>query len=87
MDTYSQCCIALDPARFLPPEEMKRRVAAYVAAIKRRPVQPGQTELLVPGERAHRSYQAALRDGIVLEDDVQTDLRALAARLTVGSPL
>lgn len=86
MDTYSQCCIAIDPARSLPLDEMKRRVAAYVAAIKLRPVAPGHAELLVPGERAHRAYEAARTGGIIPEDDVREELRSLAAQMGVEPP-
>jgi LDH2 family malate/lactate/ureidoglycolate dehydrogenase len=86
MDTYSQCCIAIDPARFLPLDEVKRRVAAYVAAIKLRPVAPGHNELLAPGERAHRAYEAARLHGIVPEDDVRDSLIGIASRLGVASP-
>ena len=86
MDTYSQCCIAIDPARFLPLDEVKQRVAAYVAAIKLRPVAPGQAELLAPGERAYRSFEACRADGVPLEDDVRADLQACAAQLGVATP-
>jgi LDH2 family malate/lactate/ureidoglycolate dehydrogenase len=86
MDTYSQTCLAIDPARFLAPDEMKRRVSAYVAAIKLRPVAPGYTELLAPGERAYRCYEAALANGIVPEDDVAEELQELASRFGVASP-
>jgi LDH2 family malate/lactate/ureidoglycolate dehydrogenase len=86
MDTHSQCCIAIDPARFLPLDDVKQRVAAYVAAIKLRPVAPGQSELLVPGERAHRSFEACRAEGVPIEDDVRADLQACAAQLGVATP-
>jgi LDH2 family malate/lactate/ureidoglycolate dehydrogenase len=87
MDTYSQCCIAIDVERFLPLDEVKQRVAAYVAAIKLRPLAPGATELLAPGERAHRSYEACVTLGVPIEGDVRADLQACATQLVVASPL
>jgi len=85
MDTYSQCCIAIDVERFLPLAEVKQRVAAYVAAIKQRSVAPGTTELLAPGERAYRSYQACMAVGVPIESDVRAELRACAAAAGVTS--
>jgi LDH2 family malate/lactate/ureidoglycolate dehydrogenase len=85
MDTYSQCCIAIDVKRFLPLEELKRRVAAYVAAIKLRPLAPGQTELLAPGERAYRSYLSSRDEGVAIDDEERDDLRACASKLGVSS--
>jgi LDH2 family malate/lactate/ureidoglycolate dehydrogenase len=87
MDTYSQCCIAIDVARFLPLDEVKQRVGAYVAAIKLRPVSPGTVELLAPGERAHRSYEACRADGVPIEADVRAELRDCARKLGVPWPL
>jgi L-2-hydroxycarboxylate dehydrogenase (NAD+) len=87
MESYSQCCIAIDVARFLPLNEVKQRVGAYVAAIKLRPVLPGTTELLAPGERAHRSYEACRTEGVPFERDVRAELKACAERLGVSSPL
>jgi LDH2 family malate/lactate/ureidoglycolate dehydrogenase len=86
MDAHSQCCIAIDPPRFLPLDDVKQRVAAYVAAIKLRPLAPGQTELLAPGERAYRSFEACRVDGVPIEDDVRADLEACAAQLGVAPP-
>lgn len=86
MDTYSQCCIAIDVQRFLPLDEVKQRVAAYVAAIKQRPVSPGTAELLAPGERAYRSFEACRERGVPIEDDVWAELQACATRLGVATP-
>jgi LDH2 family malate/lactate/ureidoglycolate dehydrogenase len=83
MDTYSQCCLAIDVERFMPLDDLKRRVAAYVAAIKLRPLAPGYTELLAPGERAYRAYALSRDEGIAIEDDVRAELRDCAAKLGV----
>ena len=87
MDSYSQCCIAIDVERFMPLAELKHRVAAYVAAIKLRPLAPGTTELLAPGERAYRSYVTCRDEGIPVEDNVRVDLQACAAQAGVSSLL
>jgi LDH2 family malate/lactate/ureidoglycolate dehydrogenase len=87
MESYSQCCLAIDVERFLPLDELKRRVAAYVAAIKLRPLAPGQAELLAPGERAYRSYIACRDEGVPIENDVRADLQACASQVGISSLL
>jgi LDH2 family malate/lactate/ureidoglycolate dehydrogenase len=85
-NSESQCCIAIDIAKFMPPEEFRQRMAAFIADLKSNPLAPGSTEILVPGERAHRTYLLSLENGVPLEADVAADLRAWAQRLNVDYP-
>jgi LDH2 family malate/lactate/ureidoglycolate dehydrogenase len=82
----SQCCIAIDIARFMPLEEFRQRMVAFIADLKGNPLAPGQSEILLPGERAHRIDLLCLENGVPLEADVATDLRAWAQRLKVDCP-
>ena len=87
MDTHSQCCIAIDIERFMPVAELRHRTAAYVREIKAAPRATGQDEVLLPGERAHRSYEDCLEHGVLLEDDVRAELTSTAQRFGVATGL
>ena len=82
-----QCCLAIDLARFMPREAFRQRMAAFVADLKGNPLAPGQTEILVPGERAYRSDLRCRENGVPLEPDVQADLRTWAQHLHVVPPV
>jgi L-2-hydroxycarboxylate dehydrogenase (NAD+) len=58
---YGQFCWALDPARFLPPDEFAGRMEGLVARLKGGRRRPGVAEIFVPGERGQRR-RAALRE-------------------------
>ena len=79
----SQCCIAIDIERFMPLPEFRERMVAFVRDLKGNPLASGYTEILIPGERAHRALAHSLREGVVLEPDVAADLRAWGEQLHV----
>jgi LDH2 family malate/lactate/ureidoglycolate dehydrogenase len=81
MTDHSQCCIAIDIAHFMPVEVMQARVAAYARDLER-----FGDDVQLPGERAHRSVQDCLANGIAPEDDVAAELRSAARRLGVEAP-
>lgn len=78
--------IAIDIARFVEPQSFKQRVAAMVAVLKATPRMPGVQEVLMPGERAWRTHQQQLLDGIAVPQPVAADLVALARRLKTEAP-
>jgi LDH2 family malate/lactate/ureidoglycolate dehydrogenase len=82
----SQCCIVIDIERFMPLTEFRKRMASFVADLKGNPLTSGYTEILLPGERAHRTEVQSSRNGVILDADVAADFRAWAARLNVGIP-
>lgn len=81
-----QCCIAIDIARFMPLEEFRQRMAAFVADLKSNPLAPGKAEILLPGERAYRTRMMCLESGVSLEADVSTELREWSKKLAVHCP-
>jgi LDH2 family malate/lactate/ureidoglycolate dehydrogenase len=85
MDAHSQCCIAVDAGHFMTPEDLRDRVAAYGRDVKRFPA-AADGEILLPGERAHRTLVECRENGVPLEPEVAADLRACAARLGVTAP-
>lgn len=78
--------IAIDIARFIEPAAFKQRVDEVVAMLKATPRIPGVDDILMPGERAWRTQQTQLRDGVVIPAGVADDLSALARRLAINSP-
>jgi L-2-hydroxycarboxylate dehydrogenase (NAD+) len=82
----SQCCVVIDIERFMPLAEFRERMAVFVADLKGNPLADGYTEILLPGERAHRTQMQSLQNGVILEKDVETDFRAWAQRLNVAFP-
>lgn len=82
----SQCCIAIDIARFMPLEVFRQRMAAFIADLKSNPLAPGQTEILVPGEKAHRTYLQSVANGVPVEPDIAAGLRDWAQKMKVNCP-
>jgi ureidoglycolate dehydrogenase (NAD+) len=82
----TQCCIVIDIARFMPLAEFLERVVEFISDLKSNPLGPGETEILLPGERAHRSQLYCLENGVALEKDIAVALRAWAERLNVAFP-
>ena len=71
----------------MPLEVLRQRMAAYTNRIKRAPRGRGEEEILLPGERAYRSYEACLLGGIPVEDDARADLSAAAQQFGVSLTL
>jgi LDH2 family malate/lactate/ureidoglycolate dehydrogenase len=82
----SHTFIALDIEWFMPVEEFKSRMDAFIAEIKTSKTRPGVDEILVPGEIDHRREIAYRRDGAKLDADVFDELRELAGTLGITFP-
>ena len=79
--------IAIDIAWFMPVEEFKGRMDAFVAEIKSSKLRPGFDEILVPGEIDYRREQEFRRDGAQLDAVVFDELKELAAKLNINFTL
>jgi len=77
--------LAIDVARFGDPAAFRAEVRRLVAALKALPHDPG-VEILVPGERGHRTLEQRARDGIPLPRAVYEALARAAERLGVAMP-
>jgi len=73
----------LDIDAFMDVDQFKSRIDATIDQIKACRKRPGVEEILVPGERSHRTTQLNLRDGITIDDATLAELRALASELSV----
>ena len=71
--------VVFKPDLLVPLDEFKREVSALVDRIKNIPRQPGIEEIRIPGERAFRSRERLLRDGIEIDRLVYDALAALRA--------
>lgn len=82
----SQCCIAIDIPNFMPLEEFRQRMVTFITDLKGNPPAAGHTEILLPGEKAHRTYLMCIRNGVELETDVIAELQTWAQRFKVDFP-
>jgi LDH2 family malate/lactate/ureidoglycolate dehydrogenase len=73
----------LDIAAFLDVEEFKGRLDKTIDEIKACRKRPGGTEILVPGERSHRTMMQNLARGISVEPVTLQELKALCQELRV----
>jgi len=78
--------LAVDVSAFLDPGEFAAAVDDTVDAIKALPAATGVAEVLVPGERGHRSELERLASGIPLGPKVWRELTATASSLGVAAP-
>ena len=86
MTSHSQTCIAIDVGRFMAAGEFEARIAAFVADVKNHEPAPGE-EILLPGERAHRSLQECLEKGVPLRPEIEETLRRSARRMSLAYDL
>jgi len=70
--------VVLKPDLLIDPDDFKEQLSALIDRIKATPRQPGVSEIRMPGERAFRSREQALRDGgIEIDRVVYEELKAL----------
>jgi LDH2 family malate/lactate/ureidoglycolate dehydrogenase len=69
--------VVLKPDMLIDPEDLKQQLSVLIDRIKATPRQPGIDEIRIPGERAFRSREQALRDGIEIDRVVYEELEAL----------
>jgi LDH2 family malate/lactate/ureidoglycolate dehydrogenase len=69
--------VVIKPELLIDPDEFKVQISALIDRIKATPRQPGVSEIRIPGERALRSRDQALRDGIEIDRVVYEALKSL----------
>ncbi|MEE9261995.1 MAG: Ldh family oxidoreductase, partial [Dehalococcoidia bacterium] len=78
--------ISIDIQWFMPLEEFKALMDAFIAEIKSSKLLPGFTEVLVPGEIDYRREQEYRRNGARIDPVIFNELRELAATLKIDFP-
>jgi LDH2 family malate/lactate/ureidoglycolate dehydrogenase len=67
----------LKPELLIDSSDFKQQISALIDRIKATPRQPGVSEIGIPGERAFRSREKALRDAIEIDRVVYEALKSL----------
>lgn len=83
--SHNGIIIVFDVAQFRALGDFKADIDQLAAAIKGLPRRPGVDELLLPGERGRRAYQASAKTGAAISPGTWADLAKLSAK--VGVPL
>ncbi len=73
-----QLAIALDIAKFQPPESFGARMEELIAELKATPKAAGSDEIFYPGELEAHADASNRRDGIALPDNTREDLDRVA---------
>ena len=71
--------MVFQPDLLIGLDDFKQQVSELIDRIKATPPQPGVSEIRIPGERAFRERERALRDGIEIDRAVFDALAALHA--------
>jgi LDH2 family malate/lactate/ureidoglycolate dehydrogenase len=79
-EDYGYLFVAFRPDLLGPADVFAQRVTELIERVKATPRQPGVDEIRIPSERAFRSRERALREGIEIDRLVHDDLVALSAR-------
>jgi ureidoglycolate dehydrogenase (NAD+) len=77
---------AIDPARFVAPEDFADGVDRLAGQLKATPPGPGYDEVLLPGEPEDRAEARHRRDGVPVPGEVRRELEALGAAFGIGWP-
>ena len=83
---FNGLVIAIDPAAFGEPSVFIGQVRHLADAIHGLEPAPGVAEVLLPGERGHRTEIERRRDGIPVADGTLKRLQTLATELGVTAP-
>lgn len=75
----------IDPSKFVPISEFKKRVDAYINMMKHSRKAEGVSEIFVPGEIEFKLFEKNRQSGIDVSTALEEDLRGLAVSLGVIS--
>jgi LDH2 family malate/lactate/ureidoglycolate dehydrogenase len=71
--------IVFKPDLLVEPDAFEQQISELIRRVKATPRQPGVGEIRIPGERAFRSRESALREGIEVDQLVYEALAVLQA--------
>lgn len=77
------CMIMIDPSKFMPIEEFKKRADEYVHAMKDSRPADGFNEIFLPGEIEFKKFQANKESGMEVSEALAAELCQLATTLGV----
>jgi L-2-hydroxycarboxylate dehydrogenase (NAD+) len=79
--------IAMNVEAIIGRDELKERMATFCSAVKASPMRDSSSEMMIPGEMAHRTEVKRRAEGIPLPASVYEELLALGDNLRVPSQL
>jgi LDH2 family malate/lactate/ureidoglycolate dehydrogenase len=74
---------AINISAFVPVNEFKEEVDRLIAEVKASPVMPGFDEVLLPGEREHRTMEKRKREGIPVDEKSWQDIVEVCTKLGI----
>jgi LDH2 family malate/lactate/ureidoglycolate dehydrogenase len=78
--------LAFDPSLFGDPSGIRERASAYLQALRDSRKQPGHERIFTAGEKAARTCQRRLREGIPVDGKTWTEIRTICTELGVDHP-
>ncbi len=76
---------AIDPAKFVGRQQFEESVAQLVDNLKASTKAPGNDEILVPGERAHRERQHRRAQGIPVDPPTRDAIKEILAEINLNN--
>jgi len=76
----------INPGAITDPVEFEKRVAAYIDEIKNAEKADGVEEIFVAGEIEQRKYEKARKEGVVLSEVVENELKSIGEETGVPFP-
>src|SRR5690606_4692777 len=78
-----QFIVAIDVARFLPPEVFAKEMERHLDDLRTSAKLPGVDSIRIPGEDRQRRRQERMRDGVALPANLMKQLDELATKLSI----
>jgi LDH2 family malate/lactate/ureidoglycolate dehydrogenase len=75
---------AMDIESFMPVEEFKEQIDAFIQKTKSSKLRPGFKEILIPGEPELRTEKERLKQGIYIPDRTWEEIKATATTLNLN---
>lgn len=75
--------LAIDVAAFMEPDQFKATVDNFIEQMKRLPLEPNVSQILLPGERAFRTEQERRITGIPLPAKIVEEMGEIAVRFNI----
>ena len=74
------CIILIDPSKFMPLDEFKKRVDDYILMIKQSRLSPDSKEIFLPGEIEYKTMEETKVTGLEVSEALERDLCFYAAK-------
>ena len=76
--------IAIDIEAFMPIKKFEQRISHFLNDVESSKLAPGNTQILIPGEREFRTYQERTVNGIPYDEDCINEINMLCTDLKLA---